>query len=343
MQAKIEYGFLLESSFGELLRTKYSKSKKIILVDDNTHEFCLPYLIGVFDELSEAEIILLPEGEETKSVEIAFNVWQTLTEYEVSRKDLIINLGGGVVTDFGGFIAATYKRGIDFINIPTSLLGMVDAAIGGKTGLNLGPYKNQIGSFCQPQMVYIDASFLETLHQDELHSGQAEMLKHGLLDGKSLFEEAVDLDIDHITIEVLARFSAIKSQIVQRDEFESGERKKLNLGHTVGHALEGAFIGEMSHGHAVAIGLLVEAYISISKTGLPLNQFVTIDKAIRKLYNIPKLDNQQKALLLNLLSNDKKNFDGEIKCVLLNKIGQAEIDVTVSVDEIKKAIDKNLA
>lgn len=342
MSAPIEYGFLNESSFGKILQSYSRKSKKIILVDDNTHEFCLSYLIGQFDELSEAEIILLPCGEETKSIEIAFNVWQTLTEYEVSRKDVIINLGGGVITDFGGFIASTFKRGIDFIHIPTSLLAMVDACIGGKTGLNLGPYKNQIGTFTEPKATFIDISFLETLPIEELNSGRAEMIKHGLISSFALFEKAISLDLERIELDDLKEFSEVKRDIVKRDRLESGERKKLNFGHTVGHAIEGAFIGELSHGHCVALGMLVESYISRLHLGLPKDQYETIAEAIRGLYEIPKMDNSQKALFTNLLSNDKKNFNGEIRCVLLESIGSAKIDCNIEVAEIIYCIDKLL-
>lgn len=343
MPSLIEYGFLNESSLRNLLQSYSPKSKKIILVDDNTNEFCLSYLIGEFDELSEAEIILLPVGEETKSLELAYNVWQTLTEYEVSRKDLIINLGGGVITDFGGFIASTYKRGIDFIHIPTSLLGMVDAAIGGKTGLNLGPYKNQIGTFSQPKAVYIDHSFLETLTMEDLNSGRAEMIKHGLISSYSLFEKAISLDLENISLEEVKEFSEVKRKVIKNDIHETGERKKLNFGHTVGHAIEGAFIGELSHGHCVAIGMMVESYLSVLHLGFPKDQYESIEKSIKSLYSTPIMDNQQKALLINLISNDKKNFNGEVKCVLLKKIGSAVIDVTIDAEEIKYVIEKLLA
>ena len=183
---KLEIGSLEESSFSQFLES-YVNRKKVIIVDDNTHEHCLPYLITTFQELSDAEVILLPEGEENKQMSIAYSVWEALTDYTVSRNDLVINLGGGMITDLGGFIASCYKRGCDFINIPTSLLGMVDASIGGKTGINLGHFKNQIGVFSNPKAVYIDPIFLTTLPDEEMKSGYAEMLKHGLISNKNLF------------------------------------------------------------------------------------------------------------------------------------------------------------
>ena len=189
----VEIGNLTKSSFQNLLSSKYINSKKVILVDENTHDFCLEYLLTTFDELKEAEVMLLPVGEENKVMEVCFQVWEALSEYKIGRKDVIINLGGGVVSDMGGFIASIYKRGIDFINIPTTLLSMVDASIGGKTGIDLGRHKNQLGTFTDPIAIYIDVLFLQTLPQTEILNGYAEMLKHALIFDEAYWNELISI------------------------------------------------------------------------------------------------------------------------------------------------------
>jgi 3-dehydroquinate synthase len=264
----VEFGSLIESNFSNLLREKYSNSKKIIFVDDNTHEHCLDYLITNFEELENAEIILLPAGEENKVMEVCFQVWEALSEYKISRKDLIINLGGGVVCDMGGFIASIFKRGIDFIQIPTTLLAMVDASVGGKTGIDLGRYKNQLGVFANPQAIYIDPCLLQTLEEKELKNGLAEMLKHGLIVDKNHWEKVKNIDVKEITLENILHSVEIKNNVVLADPKEIGERKKLNFGHTFGHAFEGFLLHseeQIAHGHAVALGIICESYLSHQK------------------------------------------------------------------------------
>ena len=239
----IEIGSIIESSFGKLLEEKYSNARKIILVDENTHDHCLEYLITSYSVLEEAEVMLLPVGEENKVMEVCFQVWEAFSEYKIVRSDVVINLGGGVVTDMGGFIASIYKRGLDFIHIPTSLLGMVDASIGGKTGIDLGSYKNQLGVFRDPVAVYIDPSFLQTLPGIELVSGYAEMIKHTLIADKEHWKLLHQLDpirllqTNHYT-EMIERSVEIKAGIVNNDPVEKGRRKILNFGHTIGHAIE---------------------------------------------------------------------------------------------------------
>jgi 3-dehydroquinate synthetase len=205
---QVEIGSLLESSFSNVL-SSFSGHKIIIIVDENTHDNCLDYLITSFNELERAEIVLLPTGETNKVMEVCFQVWQALTEYNVSRKDLIINLGGGMVSDMGGFIASIYKRGLKFINVPTSLLGMVDAAIGGKNGIDLEGYKNQLGTFSHPSHIFIDPVFLATLPGEEIFNGYAEMLKHALIQDKDLWlkiqkihseNDLIQLDVIHSSV-----------------------------------------------------------------------------------------------------------------------------------------------
>jgi 3-dehydroquinate synthase len=329
----IQFGSIIESGFQELLSQQYANSKKVIIVDENTHDHCLEYLLTTFDELTDAEVMLLPAGEENKVLEVCSQVWEALTEYEIGRKDLVINLGGGVVTDMGGFIAAVFKRGIDFIHIPTSLLGMVDAAIGGKTGIDLGPFKNQLGVFSQPIAVFIDPVFLGTLPENQLWNGFAEVLKHALIADPELWN-----DIKRIRsaeelkkIDLIRRAARVKMAIVDRDELETGERKLLNFGHTVGHALEGFFISReeyIGHGHVVAIGMIIEARLSSQLSGLSSVELSEIEETLG-IYPMVQLESEVDIeMIISLMRNDKKNETGEIKGITLERIGTAKYNIT---------------
>lgn len=233
----IEIGSLASSSFSEFLRG-YSNSKKVILLDENTHDHCLEYLLTAFSGLEDAEVMLLPSGEENKVMEVCFQVWEAWSEYQIGRNDLVINLGGGVVTDMGGFIASIFKRGLNFIQIPTSLLAMVDASVGGKTGIDLGRHKNQLGVFANPEKVYIDPGFLKTLPAEELKNGYSEMLKHGLIADKLHWENLKKINFENSEnlLALILCSIAIKNKIVLSDPLEKADRKKLNFGHTFGHA-----------------------------------------------------------------------------------------------------------
>ena len=334
---ELEIGSILDSSFASLL-DKYSDVKKIIVSDDNTSEHCVPFLISNYDGLAEAEVVILPAGEENKSLAIVANVWELLTEYGLGRHDLIINVGGGVVTDMGGFIASCYKRGMQFINIPTSLLSMVDASIGGKTGVNLDHYKNQIGVFNDPEAVYIDPIFLSTLESNELLSGYAEMIKHGLIHSTDLFNKVIEqLDIPfELELELLKESIQVKNEVVKRDPLEGGERKILNFGHTIGHVIEGLMLGSegMTHGHAVGIGMVFEAYLSTKKGKLSQEEFKTIESAILDVFPVPTFSNDDIQSMTALLTNDKKNKGGKILCCLLEKIGECTFDHEISEQEV---------
>jgi len=334
---ELEIGSILDSSFASLL-DKYSDVKKIIVSDDNTSEHCVPFLISNYDGLAEAEVVILPAGEENKSLAIVANVWELLTEYGLGRHDLIINVGGGVVTDMGGFIASCYKRGMQFINIPTSLLSMVDASIGGKTGVNLDHYKNQIGVFNDPEAVYIDPIFLSTLESNELLSGYAEMIKHGLIHSTDLFNKVIEqLDIPfELELELLKESIQVKNEVVKRDPLEGGERKILNFGHTIGHVIEGFMLGSegMTHGHAVGIGMVFEAYLSTKKGKLSQEEFKIIESAILDVFPVPTFSNDDIQSMTALLTNDKKNKGGKILCCLLEKIGECTFDHEISEQEV---------
>lgn len=330
---RLEIGNINDSSFADLLAEKYSDAKKIIVVDENTHEHCLDYLITNFEALSKAEVILLPAGEEFKQLDILQNVWEALTEYGVSRHDLVINLGGGMITDLGGFMASCYKRGCAFINIPTSLLAMVDASIGGKTGVNLGHFKNQIGVFSNPVAVYIDPNFLSTLPDEELLSGYAEMLKHGLIHNADLFQEVVMAmkNSEVPNIELLEACILVKHAIVSEDPKEIGVRKILNFGHTIGHVIEGHFMekGPLTHGHCVALGMVMESYIAQRRGLLSDEAFNEIQEVIFRFYPLPLYSNDEISEMVEMLYNDKKNEGGKIKTSLLTKIGVCVYDIDV--------------
>jgi 3-dehydroquinate synthase len=338
----IELGRIVESDFDLLLNTTYKNAKKIILVDENTHDYCLEFLITTFDVLKEAEVMLLPVGEENKVLEVCFQVWEAMSEYHISRKDLIINLGGGVVSDMGGFVASIYKRGIDFINIPTTLLSMVDASVGGKTGVDLGRFKNQLGTFTNPKGLFVDVSFLSTLPSEEILNGFAEMLKHGLIASPVYWKELTSLASmdDLLTEKLISTSIEIKNKIVKGDPKEVNDRKKLNFGHTIGHGLEGFFLtsNPIGHGHAVAIGMLAESFISYKKGILSEADWNEINGVLTALFPVLPIRLEDIEVIIELMRNDKKNSENEIKSCLLTGIGSCVYDQNLTVDEIKESL-----
>lgn len=339
----IEVGSVLESSLNELLLNSYVDSKVIIIVDENTHDYCLEFLLTSFNQLKDAEVMLLPVGEENKVMEVCFQVWQALSDYQIGRKDLIINLGGGVVTDMGGFIASIYKRGVDFVNIPTSLLGMVDASIGGKTGIDLGAFKNQLGVFKDPIKIYIDPGFLETLPDMELLNGYAEMLKHALIRNRDQWNELKNVrSLEELVNENwILNAVQTKFDIVSADPFEKNIRKLLNFGHTVGHAIEGFLLDKepIGHGHAVAIGMVAESYIAFKKGKLSKADYFEIELVITEKFPLIHFEDTDIEEIIQLTKNDKKNESNKINCTLLNKIGEGEINCEVNEDEIRNALE----
>lgn len=330
---QIEVGSLEESGFASFVEQNYMHSKIVIIVDENTNDHCLEYLITTFDFLAEAEVILLPVGEENKVMEVCFQVWEALSEYGIGRRDLLINLGGGIVTDMGGFIAAVFKRGIDFIHIPTTLLAMIDASIGGKTGIDLGMYKNQLGVFRDPKGIYIDKIFLGTLEPKEVINGFAEALKHALITDADLWQELAEMEnLSEIAAdELLTRIIAIKLDIVKQDPLEKGVRKTLNFGHTAGHVIEGYYLFKepIDHGHAVALGIIAESYISMRLGKLSQEEFTKIERVILDWFPVPQISMADIRKIVELLYNDKKNHSGKIQCCLLDKIGNCLYDQPV--------------
>jgi 3-dehydroquinate synthase len=336
----LEWGPLSNARFSDLL-AQFSNSKIAILVDENTHDHCLEYLITGFEALANAEVIMLPAGEENKVLEVCFQVWETLTEAGFSRHDLLLNLGGGVVTDLGGFVASVYKRGIAFVHIPTSLLGMVDAAVGGKTGIDLAGYKNQLGTFQEPLATFVDTGFLQTLPDTEWRNGFAELLKHALIADAALWKALSGIqDIrQELTTEQIQRGVNIKRKIVAKDPTERGLRKILNFGHTIGHALESYYLNTatpLAHGHAVAIGMLIEAKLSQLEMGLPLEIFEEIQTVILRFYPL-QLPTDSKAIWA-LVQQDKKNANGEVRCCILKAIGTCVFDQTLSYARFEQTL-----
>ena len=322
-------------------------SKIFVLVDTNTHDYCLPkFLQRVESGEIAVEVMEMPNGEEHKSIDICTGVWEALSEYNADRKSLLINLGGGVVTDLGGFVASTYMRGIAYINIPTSLLAMVDASVGGKTGVDLGALKNQVGVINEGEMVGVDTSFLDSLPQNEMVSGFAEMLKHGLIYDESYWNtlthlENLDIsDLDRLIYDSIV----IKNKVVTSDPTEQGLRKILNFGHTLGHAIESYFLENadktpLLHGEAIAIGMILETYLSTKICGLSQNHLETITNGILKTFSKVTITKADQEHIIDLLKYDKKNSHGVVKFVLLEAIGKPKLDCVVSNELIFEAFD----
>ncbi len=317
-------------------------SSIFVLVDTNTNEFCLPALLALMATEIPIEIIEIEPGEELKSVAACHEIWQILTDLGADRKSVVINLGGGVITDLGGFVASTFKRGIDFINIPTTLLGMVDASVGGKNGIDLGNLKNQIGTITSPKMVLIDPVYLHTLPQREMRSGLAEMLKHGLIADKSYWERFLELsklDFDDFD-ELIYESIMIKNHIVMQDMTEDGIRKTLNFGHTIGHAIESHFIASgkpILHGEAVAAGMILESQISMRKHLLPAADYIEIKTTIKEIFPDLAFNDEDVASIMDLLIHDKKNEYGNISFSLLEYIGSAIIGQSADNELIMNA------
>ena len=341
-----------------------------VLTDDTTHECCLPKVAALLAQY-DAVPITIPHGDQHKTLSALGDVWTALQQGGATRHSLLINLGGGMITDLGGFAAATFKRGINFINIPTTLLAMVDAAVGGKTGINFGGLKNEIGAFADARFVIINTSFLDTLDAENLCSGYAEMLKHALISDERMWAEHVNFDLSQPDLAELQRMVAesiaVKERIVAEDPHEHGIRKALNFGHTIGHALEefalqqagGAVVSTapinqttggtaissalgnrpLLHGYAVAFGLIGELYMSARKAGFPTERLHQTTRFIRENYAQTEFTCNDYPTLLDLMRHDKKNTSGVINFTLLHNIGDIRINQTATDEEICEALD----
>jgi 3-dehydroquinate synthase len=313
-----------------------------VLTDSNTNQHCLPLFENLFKHAYT--LLTMEAGEINKHLATCKNLWASLSEQGADRNSLFINLGGGVVTDLGGFVACTYKRGIDFINIPTSLLAMVDASVGGKTGVDFQGLKNQIGIIREPEFVVIDEVFLQTLPQDERRSGYAEMLKHGLIADADYFSvlSSKPIAVNNQMTNHIRHSVSIKSQVVTEDPFERGLRKILNYGHTLGHAIETHFLehptkNRLLHGEAIAIGMVMEAELSCRTTNLTVDERDLIKTVFSSIYDPVHFEESDVTAIKGLLKHDKKNQSDQVRFVLLQAIGKTVIDCLVSEEDINAA------
>ena len=314
-----------------------------VLVDENTAEHCLPI---VMPELQDAFVIKIKAGDETKSIDTAVDIWNILVDKGATRSSLLINLGGGVVTDLGGFVAATFKRGMHFVNVPTTLLGVVDAATGGKTGVNFKGLKNEIGAFATAEKVLIDTRFFKTLDFKNRLSGYAEMVKHALIADSILLEQTLNYDLDSFDMTRLATLLKqnlqIKENIVEVDLHESGLRKALNFGHTVGHSFESLSYemgNPMLHGFAVMWGIIAELYLSLIKLKFDKKIVSQILAFAKEYYGAFPYTCKQYDRLYELMLHDKKNSNGQINFTLLASVGDVRINQKVTKEEVFEALD----
>jgi len=317
-------------------------SKLVILADENTAELCFP---KVEPHLPTHQLLTMPAGEAHKTIDTVSSLWEQLIAIGADRKTLIINLGGGVVTDLGGFFAGTYKRGIRFINIPTSLLAMVDASVGSKTGIDFAGVKNSIGLFQDAEAVLIDPMFLKTLPDRQRINGYAEIIKHGLIADADHWKQwaVFEPNNDPSWNQMIKRSVSVKAEVVRQDPTEKGKRKILNFGHTLGHAIEAWSLehekDHLLHGEAIALGMIAEAYLSHKHTGLPEEEFASIRAEITKHFATKSLPSSAFQQMLNSMKNDKKNEGGNVQYSLLESIGKSIYNVSISESDSLRALE----
>lgn len=316
----------------------------MVLTDETTQQLCWP-VVKDFDCLRQAQQIVIKAGDDHKTLESLAHVWQEMQRHGASRHSLLVCLGGGMVTDLGGFAASTFKRGLHLINIPTTLLAMVDASVGGKTGINFGGLKNEVGVFRNASAVILDTTFLQTLDRENILSGYAEMLKHGLINNQEMLDELIAFDVEQPDLKQLGRMVAdsvkVKQRIVLEDPTEKGLRKALNLGHTVGHAFESLALRRQPvlHGYAVAWGVVCELYLSFMKCGFPQKLLRQVSNFILEHYGRMNITCDDYPTLLELMTHDKKNVAGQINFTLLGSVGELKLNQTATKAEIEEALD----
>ncbi len=331
----------IKTLLGDLfLETHYSNIA--VLVDENTHQYCLP-LIGKC--LPPFQVIKISSGEENKSLDTCSYIWHELTRLKFDRKSLLINLGGGVIGDMGGFCASTFKRGIEFVNIPTTLLAQVDASVGGKLGIDFEGFKNHIGVFRKPDCVIIDSCFLYTLPEREIRSGFAEVIKHSLIADKLYWEKLIQNDCSNQEwFDIIQHSVALKKKVVKKDPTEKNIRKILNFGHTIGHAIETYYLNKketrLLHGEAIAIGMICEAYLSSTILDLPESSVKEIEDYIIAQFGKSSIGKDEVNEIVELCIQDKKNENKLINFSLLQNIGNTVFNKVVKQDLITEAILK---
>lgn len=340
----INYPIYFNNTLAELVKfiENGNYSRFFVLTDENTVKHCLPIIRKQINNLENFDIIEINAGEESKNIDFCVGVWKMLIDFGADRQSLLINLGGGVITDLGGFVASTYKRGIDFVQVPTTLLSQVDASVGGKTGIDLDNIKNIIGTFTQPKAVFIEHSFLQTLPPRQILSGLAEMLKHGLIADAGYWNLLKNSDLAKPSQELVYRSIEIKNKVVIEDPHEKGIRKSLNFGHTIGHAIETYSLvndeDPLTHGEAIAVGMICESKLSNLKAGLSDAELTEIIDFIGGLYPKYEVAESSYEMLYNLMLKDKKNQSGKINCTLLTSIGQFSIDNVCTKDELCESL-----
>lgn len=338
----IDYPVYFTDTISQLVNfiEKNNYTRFFILTDEHTSKHCLPLLQSKFTDAHQYDIIEINAGEESKNIDFCCGIWKMLIDFAADRHSLMINLGGGVIGDMGGFAASTYKRGIDFVQVPTTLLSQVDASVGGKTGIDFDNLKNIIGTFTSPKAVFIEHAFLITLPERQILSGYAEMLKHGLIADAAYWHElkAYDKNVGLPSAELVYKSVVIKNKVVVADPFEKGYRKCLNFGHTIGHAVETYSLqndeNHLTHGEAVAIGMICEAWLSHKKAGLTADELEDITTVLSQLYPKYHLEDSCHSVLHSLMKADKKNQGDSINCTLLHKIGECSIDHICTEEEL---------
>ncbi len=351
MQSVLSTGYYIhfqEKAYNELnlYLEESSHSKIFVLVDSNTKKYCLPHFKESLVKDFDYEVLEVDPGEEFKNINTCIKLWNLLTDLKADRKSLLINLGGGVITDMGGFVASTFKRGISFINIPTTLLSMVDASVGSKTGVDLGVLKNQIGLFSNPEMVLIDPDFLKTISNRQLRSGLAEINKYGFTFDQNIWKKIKTFDkIDHsMANDLIYRSIQIKNDVVLQDLKESKLRKTLNFGHTIGHAIESYFMENkdkeaLTHGESVAAGMVIESYYSSKLMGFSKEITDELKHFTRGFFGKIDLKKEDFQEIINLMIYDKKNVNGKVFFVLLNEMEDCSIDRQVPDELILEGLD----
>lgn len=318
-------------------------SKVFFLTDLNTSEHCMPLISQLIPSLDNYDIIEVDPGEENKNIDYCIGVWQMLLDFGADRNSLLINLGGGVITDMGGFAASTFKRGIDFVQIPTTLLSQVDASVGGKTGIDLGNIKNIIGTFAQPKAVFISSKFLKTLDERQIISGFAEIVKHGIIADKDYFNELKKINPLEVGPEIIYHSVEIKNFVVTTDPFEKSIRKTLNFGHTIGHAIETYSLKNdnraLLHGEAIAIGMICEAFLASQHNRLSAEDLQEITAYIRSVFPDYHLKADSYSDILEFMQNDKKNVNGQIGFALPSEIGKCDFNIYLTPEQIIESLN----
>ena len=320
--------------------------KLFIQTDTNTQEKCYP-LVKDIPAFQNAPVITVQAGDTNKNIEQVASIWSYLSNEGASRNSLLVNLGGGMITDMGGLAGATFKRGIRIVNIPTTLMASGDAAVGGKTGVNFNGLKNEVGSFYPPECVFIDCEFLKTLDRDNLLSGYAEMVKHALISSMDIYASVFLFDLDaridySFLNRMVAQSVAVKERIVEEDPKEHGIRKALNFGHTIGHAYESLSFKKgkpLLHGHAVAAGIVSELYLSHKVCGFPMEKLSQVVYYLKEYYSPFVFDCKDYDTLYELMTHDKKNEAGVINFTLLAQVGEVRINQQISKEKIIESLD----